>query len=552
MRIRTCLGLLAAGALACAATLPGAPAEAVPGSSLPVHGRLVVIPAESPGGATSYAVALPDGDLVPVTGRFPAGVRTGAAFRGRLEVPSDVMRSMSARGESGSTAALRLVDRRSLALRVVGTPSITAPNVTAGASTVHAQFVAALDNVGTLGQTDPQLLGHVSAVGGYWAGQSGGTMSVTVPATVTHYDTTVSSTTCGLGPSGADFTAIVQEAMGKFPGIDPFGGTDQLVVFVPPSCYGGSTVGRGTIGSGFASGGVLVAESSTSIEGVYAHEAGHNYGFQHADARLSGAPLEYYGIYDVMGFAFGPPYTMLTALSTPYRVFQGITDPGEIQTVDLGDGHAAVHATATLAPRSSPTGVRSVRVKDPDTGENLYLDYRSGTGQDSSSAYAAQVSLLSGSSTIRYAPGVTINAARGSNGNDTLVLDGSGHTSLSAGAHWKNASGLLKVTVTATSASGATVSVDYTPALVLKSSRPRIKGKAVVGHVLKARHGRWTSGTTFRYRWFADGKRIKHRTGKKLTLTKAQKGHRITVRVTGSKPGYAKVARASKRTPKVT
>lgn len=435
----------------------------------------------------------------------------------------------------------------------MGTPSITAPTVTADSSgtTVHAQYVAAIDNEGPLGQTDAQLLGHVSNVGSYWGGQSGGSMSVSVPATVTHYDTKVASTTCGLGSSGADFTAIVQEAMAKFPGINPFAGTDQLVVFVPPSCFDGSTVGRGTVGSSFASGGVLVAESSASIEGVYAHETGHNYGFQHADARLSGTPLEYYGIYDVMGFAMPAQYNMLTALSTPYRVFQGVTDAGEIQTVDLGDRRSAVHATATLAPRSSTTGLRSVRVQDPDTGENLYLDYRSGTGQDTSSAYAASVALAA-SATIRYAPGVTINAARGSGGTDTLVLDGSGHTSLPAGMSWTNASGRLTVTVTAIGAAGATVSVDYRPALVLTSSRPRIKGKAVVGHTLKARRGTWTTGTTFAYRWFADGKRIKHRTARTLTLAKAQRGHRITVRVTGSKPGYTTVSRTSAKTRKVT
>jgi hypothetical protein len=552
MGTRTRLGLLAAGALAFAATLSGAPAHAVPAGSLSVHGRLLVVPAESPGGATSYAVALPDGDLVPVTGTFPADARTGATFTGRLEVPSDVLRTMSQRGESGAVAALRLVDRRSLALRVVGTPSVTEPRATADAATVHTQYVAALDNVGALGQTDEQLLGHVSAVGGYWAGQSDGAMSVSVPAGVTHYDTAVSPTTCGLGSNIADFTAIVQEAMSKFPGINPYSGTDQLVVFVPPSCFGGSTVGRGSIGSSFASGGVLVAESSDSIEGVYAHEAGHNYGFQHANARLSGSSLEYYGIYDVMGFAFGAPYNMLTALSTPYRVFQGITDPGEIQIVDLGDGRSAVHATATIAPRGATTGLRSVRVKDPDTGENLYLDYRSGIGQDASSVYAAQASLGSGGTTLRYAPGVTINAARGVSGNDALVLDGSGHTSLSEGATWTNASQRLKVKVTAIGPAGASVAVDYTPTLTLSSSRPRITGTPQVGHTLRARHGTWTAGTTFAYAWFADGVRIKHRSGPKLALTKAQKGSRISVRVTGSKADYPKVSRTSRKTPKVT
>ena len=115
---------------------------------------------------------------------------------------------------------------------------------------------------------------------------------------------------------------------------------------------------------------------------------------------------------------------MLTALSTPYRVFQGITDAGEVQDVDLGNGLSPVHATATIKPRSDTTGLRSVRVKDPDTGEDLYLDYRSGTGRTRGRRTPAVGLPRVGSNPIYYAPGVTINAARATGGNDTLVLDG--------------------------------------------------------------------------------------------------------------------------------
>jgi hypothetical protein len=642
----TRLGLLAAGALTVATLAPGAvtPAAATPGTSVSVHGRLLVIPGESPGEPTAYAVALPDGDIVPVRGTFPDRARTGATFAGRLALPPQVLRGMTRRGVSGTTAALRVVDQRSLVLPIVGIPSVTVPDVATGAvGTVHAQFVAALDNKGALGQNDTQLLGHVSNVGSYWAGQSNGAMTSLVPSAVTHYDTAVAPTSCGLGSDQTDFTKIIQEAMAEFPGINPFGGTDQLVVFVPPSCFTGSTVGRGTVGQSFASGGALIAESSSSIEGVYAHETGHNYGFLHANARLSGTSLEYFGIYDVMGFALPPQYNMLTALSTPYRVFQGITDDGEIQDVDLGDGLSPVHVTAVIEPRSDTSGLRSVRVTNPDTGETLYLDYRSGTGQDAGSAYAAGGSLLSGSTPIFYAPGVTINAVRSTSGNDALVVDAPGHTSLSAGTSWSSASGLLTVSVTAIGAGGASVSVDYSPpqdfstvgtpviggalkvggtvtldigtwvptptttqirwtadgqaqpglddktsftagpSLVgkqlvatvtqkkvgyktttatsggvivqpgtLRSSTPTIHGKATVGRTLKANPGTWTAGTTFAYAWFADGTRIKHQSTSKLTLTKAQQGQRISVTVTGTKPGYATVSKTSAKTKKVT
>jgi hypothetical protein len=540
----TRLGLLAVGVLTVATLAPGsiAPASAATLGSVSVHGRLLVIPGEAPGERTAYAVALADGDLVPVRGALPAGARTGATFVGRLALPSQVLHSMALRGQSGPTAALRIVDRRSLTLRVVGSPSVTAQDPpTSDAATAHAQFVAAIDNKGALGQNDTQLLGHVSNVGGYWATQSNGAMSVVVPSTVTHYDTNVSGSSCGLGSAASDFTSTVQEAMAKFPGINPFGGTDQLVVFVPPSCFGGSTVGRGTVGQSFASGGVLVAESSSSIEGVYAHETGHNYGFQHANARLAGTSLEYYGIYDVMGFALPPQYNMLTALSTPYRVFQGITDAGEIQTVDLGNGLSPVHATATLKPRSDTTGLRSVKVTNPDTGEVLYLDYRSGTGQDASSAYAAGGSLLSGSTPIFYAPGVTLNAVRSLSGNDALVVDALGHTSLGTGATWSSASGLLTVTVTAIGAAGASVSVDYAPPQDFSTvGTPVIGGTLEVGGTVTLDTGTWVpTPTSTQIRWTADGQAQPGLDDKtSFTAGPSLVGKQLVATVTQKKVGY--------------
>jgi hypothetical protein len=351
--------------------------------------------------------------------------------------------------------------------------------------------------------------------------------------------------------------------------------------------------------------------------------------------------MEYYGIYDVMGFALSG-VNQLTALSTPYRVFQGITDPGEIQDVALDDQTSPVHVSTTIAPRSDDTGLRSVRVVDPDTGETLYLDYRSGTGQDAGSAYLAQWGLSAGQRTVRYAPGVTVAAARGTSGVDTLVVDGSGHTSLGAGATWADASGDLTVHVTALGASGADVTVDLTPPPhvinpapvptvtgtarvgspltahpgtwmagvklglqwyaggrpvagatgstytprpadlgrtvhvevtgslstyddvtrssaasaavapgILATAKPTVRGKPLVGRILTAAPGAWTSGTAFAYAWFADGVRLRGETGKRLALTKALKGARIKVKVTGRLPGYQSVSRTSTATAKV-
>ena len=548
------LGLLTAALLTVSSATAAAaglvvPAEAVTGPSVTVHGRLLVLPGEAPGGHPAYGVALADGDIVPVRGTFDPAVRTGAVFDGRLGLPAGVVTALSRRGESGSTAALRIVDRRSLSLPVLGTPTVTdAPQVSAAVTpTTHQEFVAAIDNKGALNQTDAQLLGHVTNVGSYWKSESNGAISgITVPATVKHFDTATGTTACGLGSSGADFFNLVDEAASKFPGLNPNSmGSNQLVLFVPASCSSGATVGRGTVGTSFATGGLLIAESSASIEGVYAHEAGHNYGFQHANARWSGTSMEYFGIYDVMGFALPPQFNMLTALSTPFRVFQGITDLGEIQDVDLGSGLSPVHATATLKPRSDDTGLRSIRVKDPDTGEYLYLDYRSGTGQDAGSAYAATGSVPSASGSVFYAPGVTVNAARTVNGApsgvDTLVVDAFGDTSLGAGTSWSNASGLLTVTVTAVGATGADVSIDYSPPQEFTSvGAPVIGGTMKVGGTVTLDSGSWAPvPTTKQIRWTADGQAVSSLNDlTQFTAGPTLVGKQLVATVTAKKLGY--------------
>ena len=86
----------------------------------------------------------------------------------------------------------------------------------------------------------------------------------------------------------------------------------------------------------------------------------------------------------------------------------------------------------------------------------------------------------------------------------------------------------------------------------LTSSVPRIGGTARVGRTLNAYPGTWTSGTRFAYRWFANGSAVRGATSRTFTPTRAQLGKRLTVRVTGSKAGYATKARTSSATARVT
>jgi hypothetical protein len=81
---------------------------------------------------------------------------------------------------------------------------------------------------------------------------------------------------------------------------------------------------------------------------------------------------------------------------------------------------------------------------------------------------------------------------------------------------------------------------------------PRIAGTAKVGRTLKVRVGSWSPRPSFRYQWYANGRKISSKGSKaSLRLTSKQKGKRISVRVTGSSTGYATVSKTSKKTKKV-
>lgn len=88
--------------------------------------------------------------------------------------------------------------------------------------------------------------------------------------------------------------------------------------------------------------------------------------------------------------------------------------------------------------------------------------------------------------------------------------------------------------------------------LPLSGGKPAITGRAKVGYKLTAHAGRWgPSGVRFRYRWYANGRAIAKATGRGLKLAAAQRGKRITVRVTASLAGYATATATSRATAKI-
>ncbi|MEU6883386.1 PT domain-containing protein [Streptomyces sp. NPDC046712] len=108
----------------------------------------------------------------------------------------------------------------------------------------------------------------------------------------------------------------------------------------------------------------------------------------------------------------------------------------------------------------------------------------------------------------------------------------------------------LSVTVTAhrtghLSGSATTAAYTITYGYAPTATRtPYVTGTVKVGRTLTVNLGSWTQApTSYGYQWYANGRAISGATRATLTLTKAQRGMKITVRVNAYRPGhYAGVA----------
>lgn len=85
----------------------------------------------------------------------------------------------------------------------------------------------------------------------------------------------------------------------------------------------------------------------------------------------------------------------------------------------------------------------------------------------------------------------------------------------------------------------------------LAGPTPLISGTRKVGYVLAAAPGAWTPGTTLKYPWYRSGVLIPGATGSRYTLTAADKGKIMRLRVAGLKSGYTTLIKDSATTAAV-
>ncbi len=79
----------------------------------------------------------------------------------------------------------------------------------------------------------------------------------------------------------------------------------------------------------------------------------------------------------------------------------------------------------------------------------------------------------------------------------------------------------------------------------VSSPTPTIKGTPVFGGTVTAEAGTWDDGTELAYQWFSGGEAVPGATESGYSPTSGDVGSTLTVRVTGTKPGYATTARTS-------
>lgn len=417
--------------------------------------------------------------------------------------------------------------------------SNAAPHIRPGGY-AHRVYLAKLTNEGAFAATDDQLSAAVDQVLERWLVEADGGIASFQRRGGVHAFAT--DTDC------QDGTKMWREAAAVWPNVDFDRNGNHLVVLTPPGC----DFGIGTVGKSLASGGeVEVRYDPHYFTQDLMHELGHNFGLQHADARVC-APacrlVHYADHYSFMGASIYGGYTP-PALESIVRSQLGIAQTCELPAVQLVSGQPALTATYDVFARTSDTGTRGLRVRDPATGQRYWIDWRSHAGRDALAPYAVASHTALPGTTGTYAAGIVIER-RVRPGGDTEVLSyphGRGVAfAWQPGQQYTTPDGSMAVLVDSIGAHSAHVTVTLTDAHVdgsaqLKTQRGSVlvRGHVRAGETVTAVPQDWTQRSCFRYRWFAGGTPIRGARASTFSVPAALTGAWLSVRVTGQRPGYA-------------
>lgn len=567
--------LLATALALFGSTTTTAPAAAEQPETLDVRGVLRVTAnegAHAPEG-TTVTLVTDDGTMIELTGPEVAGVASGTSFEGAIEVPAELARHVA--DADSNTEAVEIVASEQTAPVEVVSAAIEAPVAAAVTARTHKVDVIWAAPSGYAKPNAAAIDEWVSRMSDFWSSQSNGQVAAVIRETSVIYATRSTKQLCdpdymwryAAGASG--FNRASDEYYWHNPG-----GSTHLMVVVPGSVCGVGS-GLGSVGS-LHDGGLTWSSVDTDParwDLVTFHETGHNLGLGHSNVTECDPPIvdgascgqkEYYDFYDVMGG--GMTYSGVTnfhdlgALNMSHKVNLGAVDRGaspSIVTVDPASGDKRV----TLSAAGLDTGLRGLEVRGAN-GDRVFVEYRSPVGRDANAFYKRVAAY-----TNVYSPGIRVlkldcpAASSACAGAASTVLrnpDGS-RLSYRAGETYAGrvvSGAQVRITVASTTQNSATVDVAFVtdavdPTPTVRGATPTISGTPAVGKTLTAKPGTWTTGSTFAYRWYANGTAISKATSSKLTLTASHVGKRITAKVTGTRAGWNTTAKTSKATAAV-
>ncbi|MCW2768857.1 MAG: hypothetical protein JWR27_290 [Aeromicrobium sp.] len=540
-----------------APAMPAAAADPSPAGATTVAVEGTVIRTEIdhfgdvPSSTSIYAVRTDEGLDVPVSSAKE--LVADGMFTGELVIRGAVARELESQDllpaagrtvdqdSKAGSAALAVAAEDSVPMPVAEATVLPADETSASATpSAHRAYVVKMTDQGSVDGDNASIGAAVDTMLSYWVTESDAAISsFGRVGPILGYDSAADvppSQGCGL----QDPYMIWNDAVGLFPGVNFDDPGNHLIVLVGEECGYAGSVGVASVGSSLADGGpsILTYDPQT-FQSTGVHELGHNFGLGHANRdSCGGSRCEYFDLYSPMGLSIGGGSFSPPALGTLYRTQLGLATPEEVTTVALGDGQTNLDQTFSLTPRASAAGRRGLLVTDPATGTTYSVDWRSHTARDASTFYGSSYNL--GSGVPEYPSGIVVERTDGTEMYLTTHTTTAGAVGAFAPKEVFSPSARLTITV----GEPGTVRVVITALPVVGSARPTISGTKAVGRTVSAVAGTWTRGTTFAYDWRLDNVSTGQR-GSTYAIPASAVGKKLTVKVTGTKAGYAAVTTES-------
>lgn len=398
--------------LGVAGAAPSTPADLAYEVSLATSGQLVVIAdaggdlvresshdeAEPLSAERTYAVVTRIGDAIAIEGDSLEGAVSGDSFSGVLTIPGGVAADLGI--PTGSMIDADSAQGADVIDLISQIPPLAVEEATVQSAAVYGASVSAPHYFDVAIVTPPNsadpltsnsaMDGFLTEVGSYWMRETNNAVSsFTRPATVARYQSMIACT-------GDADNSLWREAAGKFGrGTSSYhsGAGRHLIVILPEACLASMGVGLGSVGSLQSGGLVRVVEYRDTLRPTLAHEIGHNLGLGHSNlSYCHGDPSEsascteysYADQYSVMGAAW-VGYPAIPALPAPMRdELGGYASGAELNLTGSGEQGSGTH---TLKPATDSSGLRSIRIDDPLSDFEYFLEYRTGRGADTGAVY---------------------------------------------------------------------------------------------------------------------------------------------------------------------